>query len=258
MPDFRSMRLGRRPCDVGQIARAPQLARYVRSLSPPPASLKQRATVPYCPRLDRNNELGDCGAVGIANGARADAALRGFGLDIPTGRVVDGLYARGGYREGHPETDNGLVLVDVLQGMVRKAWDAGDQLPLTGPWATVDPDDRAMLARCMDRIGWVYAGVDLAPADMAVDLWDTSLPASAGDPMPRPDLGHCVVPLWYDGLGDDDLVHVATWGIIMRATWRWLHSRLREAHIVAWRPLVGLDYDTLCADVASFGRALAP
>lgn len=256
MPDFRTMRTGRLPCSAYVLSQAPQLSRYVRAFAPPPPSLKQRAAIPYAPRLDRNDELGDCGAVGIANGARADAALRGFGLDIPTERVVS-LYSRGGYQEGRPETDNGLVLVNVLQGMVQKAWNAGDQLPLTGPWATVDPDDRTMLARCMDKLGWLYTGVDLAPADMTAELWDTSLPASAGDPVPRPDLGHCIDLLWYDGLGDDDLVHVATWGIVMRATWRWLHSRLREAHIVAWRPLAGLDYDMLSADVTSFGRALA-
>lgn len=254
MPDFRAMRLGRRPCDPEQIARAPQLAHHVRVLRPPPASLSQRAQVPYAPKLHRNDSLGDCGAVGIANGAQADAALRGYALDIATERVVDGLYARGGYREGHPETDTGLVLVDVLQGLARKAWYAGDQLPLTGPWATVDPDDRAMLARCMDRIGWVYAGVDLAPADLAVDFWDTSLPAFAGDPVPRSDLGHCIDLYWYDGLDDTDLVHVGTWGLIMRATWRWVHSRLRESHAVIWRPLAGIDYDSLCADVETYGK----
>lgn len=253
MPDFRGMRRGRRPCDPEQLARAPTLDHHALALAPPPATLSQRAQVPYGPKLDRNNDLGDCGAVGIANGARADAALRGYSLDISTERVVSGLYARGGYREGHPETDTGLVLVDVLQGMAHQAWYAEDQLPLTGPWATIDPDDRAMLARIMERVGWVYSGVDLAPADLNSDAWDINTAAAAGDPTPSPQLAHCLDLLYYDGLSDTDLVHVATWGIIHPATWRWVHSRLREAHAAIWRLLAGIDNDRLCADLQAFG-----
>lgn len=257
MPDFRSLRRGRLPCDPGVLSRAPTLARHAIALAAPAASLSQRAKVPYAPQMHRNDELGDCGAVGIANGAQADAALRGYALDIATDRVVDGLYARGGYREGHPETDTGLVLVDVLAGLEQKAWYAEDQLPLTGPWVTIDPGDRAMLARAQECVGWVYAGVDLAPADLNVDLWDTSLPVSADDPTPSPELGHCIVIYWYAGLADDDLVFVGTWGVIMRATWRWVRSRLREAHVVLFRPVMGVDYDRVCADAAAFGRMAA-
>lgn len=42
--------------------------------------------------------------------------------------------------------------------------------------------------------------------------------------------GHLIVAWDYDGLTDDATVRVATWGKFQPATWRWLETRLNEAH----------------------------
>lgn len=247
MPNFTWMKLGRLAPDLPRLARAPTLAAHRLALAPPPASLAERGSVPYGPRLDRNDQLGDCGAVGIANGARAEAALRETRLDIPTDRVV-GLYSRFGYVAGRPETDRGVVLADVLNNMARQAWNAEEQLPLTGPWAFVNPQDRQMVARVMASIGWVYGGFNLRVADQNAKVWDIR----AGDDT-TPWGSHCMVPLYYDELGDDDLVHMATWGMIQPATWRWVKSQMEEAYAVVWHAISVIDYDRLCADLAAFG-----
>jgi hypothetical protein len=246
MPDFRRMRLGRLPHDPERLAGAPGLDGHAMALAPPPGRLDCRRTVAYAPQLDRNDQIGDCGLVGLANGARADAALQGFRLNITTETVV-GWYSRFGY----PAQDNGTVLLDVLASQAQHALQAEDQLPLTGPYATIDPQDRPMLARVMARVGWSYVGVNLAAADQVAEVWDTATPASAGDPTPGTWGRHCLDLLYYDGLDDTDLVYIATWGMIHPATWRWVRSRLDEAHAVIWRPLAGIDYDRLCADVAA-------
>jgi hypothetical protein len=249
--DFSHLHLGCNPSDPARLARAPRLDRHVMALAPPPASLSHRATIHYGQQLDDNDVLSDCGPVGLANGARADAALHGYTLNIPTAAVLN-LYGRFGYRPGVAGTDNGTVLLDLLANQATQGWWAADQLELVGPFATLDPGDRAMLARVLNRVGWGYCAVNLALADQVSLVWDTNTPASAGDPTPGSWGGHCLVPLYYDGLADDDLIYLATWGMIHPARWRWWRSRVREAHAVMWRPLAGVDYDRLCADVATF------
>lgn len=250
MTNFRGMQLGRLPYDSAQVARAPQLEGRFRVLAAPPWRL-HRENILYQPGLDRNDVLGDCGAVGIANGARAEAALQDFSIDISTDQVV-ALYERFGYRPDDPKSDQGVRLLDVLTSQSQKAWLAEDQMPLTGPWATFDPQDRIMAARVMSNVGWCYSGFDLALADQEADVWDTATPASAGDSTPGSWGGHCADELYYNGLEDTDLVYLATWGKVHPATWRWIKSRKVETHAVLWRPIAGIDYERLCEDVASF------
>ncbi len=250
MRDFRAMRHGRLPHDPERLARAPRLDGHVFALAPPPAALA-RGHVAYAPQMDDNDKVGDCGAVGLANGARAVAALRGNALDIATAAVL-AFYARMGYRLGPPVVDPGMRLLDALAAQAAQAWMAKEQLPLTGPFASFDPADRMMAARAMDQIGWAYCGFALALSDQRADVWDTETPASAGDPTPGSWACHCMDLLYYDGLSDTDLVYLATWGMIQRATWRWVQSRMDEAHVVIWRLVAGIDYDRLRADCAAF------
>jgi hypothetical protein len=254
MPDFSRMQLGRKPLDAALIAGLPTLDCHDFALAPPPASLAQRRTLNYGLQMYANDRVGDCGLAGIANGASAEAALQGYALGIGVERVL-AFYGRFGYRPDDPKTDQGVVLTDVLANQAQQAFYAEDQLPLTGPYATIDPHDRAMLARVMDQVGWVYGGVSLAKADQVADVWDTNTPASAGDPTPGSWGGHCALPLYHTGFDDTDLVYFGTWGREHPATWRWVESRLAEAHAIIWRPIAGVDNDRLCADLAAMAVA---
>jgi hypothetical protein len=212
-------------------------------LTPALAALAARKAIDFGVQCDANDHVGNCAFVGIANGARADAALRGFKVNITTPTVL-GWYGRAGY----PQQDNGAVLLDVLASQLGQAFMAEQQLPLCGPFATLDVRNRGLLARAMERVGWVYPGFALAVADQVADVWDINTPAAAGDPTPGSWGGHCADMLWCNGIDDDSLVFLATWGIIHPATWRWVDSRMEEAHVVIWRSVQGIDYDRLAAD----------
>jgi len=84
-----------------------------------------------------------------------------------------------------------------------------------------------------------YFGVQLALADQASigAVWNADTPASAGDPTPGSWGGHCLDGWSYEGTGDADIVTLLTWGTTQRCTWRWLRSRLVEAHGILWPQL---------------------
>jgi hypothetical protein len=205
--------------------------------------------------MDRNDELGDCTAVGYANAARGMALLNGFGIDIPTDDVVSFYSDSTGYNPSDASTDQGAVELDVLAHQLKAGFarTSGDRTPLVADFATFDPADRATFASTLARIGPVYLGVNLASADLDTSLtWDTTTP---GDQTPGSWGGHALIAWDYTGLGDGDTVRLATWGTLQPCTWRWLASRCEEAHVLIWRQLMkstrlnfaGLDYDGLRA-----------
>lgn len=232
---FIERKLGRKKHTADAIARAPL---YAKASAPPPAVL-DRSKIAYQPELDDNDTLGNCTAVGYANGARAVAALAGITINIPTSTVVTFYSDSTGYNPADPSTDQGGNELAVLLYALQKGFPAGDQLMLAGNYGTMDPTDRFANADAMARYGFVYSGLALAKADQNDDseVWDTDTPASAGDPTPGSWGDHCAL-LWdYTGLEDTDIVTVATWGFKKRATWRWVKSRQEEAHSVSWRNL---------------------
>src|SRR6185437_5713074 len=169
------MKLGRLPHDPAALACAPQLVGVMRAAPPPP--VLNRSHIPFVPGLDRNDELGDCTAVGIANCARGMALLNGFGIDIPTERVVSFYSASAGYDPARPATDRGAVELDVLGYQFAHGFDPTSQRRLVGNFATFDPSDRATFATALARLGPVYLGVNLAAADIDISrIWDTSTP----------------------------------------------------------------------------------
>ncbi len=220
-----------------------------------------RERIDPAPRMLGNDVLGDCTAAGIGNHIRATAALAGYQVAVDTDDAVR-FYARStGYVPGNPQTDQGGVEVDVLVTALRAGYVLADQtlFPL---WGSVDAGDLNGIRNITAGLSAAYLGVRLAQADMWEDaagslapVWDTVTPASHGDPTPGSAGGHCLL-LWdYDGTADTDLVTLLTWGALQKATWRWLRSRLMEAHGLAWRQLLpngmlaptGQDWDALVA-----------
>jgi hypothetical protein len=155
------------------------------------------------------------------------------------------------------------VLTDVLAYQADRGFNPGGDL-LTGPWATVDPFDRSMLALGMETFGVVVLGVALSEADMnrVGQTWDVGVMSTGGDPTPGSAGLHCLLGWSYDGLADGSRVQLATWGALQAATFRWLERAIREAHVVVWRPLLrtagvnwsGVDYGQMVAEAQAFGE----
>ncbi|GBQ13026.1 hypothetical protein AA16663_1350 [Komagataeibacter rhaeticus DSM 16663] len=220
-----------------------------------------RSQIDPAPRMLGNDMAGDCTAAGIGNHIRATAALGGYQIAV-TATDALGFYARStGYVPGNPATDHGGIEVDILTTALRSGYALADQtlFPL---WGSAEADDLNGIRNITAGLSAAYLGVRLATADMWTDtanalapVWDTHTPAWRGDPTPGSAGGHCLL-LWdYTGTDDTDLVTLLTWGTRQKATWRWLRSRLMEAHGLAWRQLLppgaltpaGQDWEALTA-----------
>ena len=250
---FRDMKLGRigRPLPPG----VPSLREHAVAGMVAPARLL-RDDVEYRPAMDGNDAVGDCTCAAVSNAIRAQAALRGYQVAIPTGRVLDLYRAVSGYDPARPATDTGAFEVDVLTYQVRHGFATGGQTPYVGLWANIGPGDLNLVRLAMAQLGSVYLGIDLALADQQGDVWDTGMPASYGDPTPGSWGSHAVLGWAYSGLEDTDLVQMVTWGRLQPATWRWFRSRVTEAHAL-FHPqmegdLTGIDLDALRGELAEF------
>ncbi len=258
------MKLGLLPARPSDLARAPRLGAHPIARRVAQPSLDRR-TVSFAPCSFGNNVLSDCTAAAMGNAALALGALDGF-VPLVTMPAVEAFYsATSGYVPGQPATDVGAVLTDVLAYQARSGFNSGSDL-LTGPWATVDPYDRNMLAVGMETLGVVVLGVALSLADMnrVGQVWDVGVMSTGGDPTPGSAGLHCLLGWSYDGLADGSLVQLATWGALQAATWRWLERAIREAHVLVWRPLLktagvnwsGIAYDQMVAEAQAFGSGV--
>ena len=226
------MRLGRLPADLARLAAAERHL-FAFTAAPP---VVDRSAIDFTPRLFRNDTLPDCSAVALANTARAQGALAGFEPVVIEQKVVDfyGLcVGRAGASDAELEATDGAMLLDVLDRQAVHGFDVGQQVPLVGTAGVVETN-RNSLARGIAR-GAGYWGIDLYERDMEMPaVWDDD------GTKPRGSLvgGHAVIGFDYTGLGDADTVRIGTWGAWQASSWRWVASRIREAHAVTWRQLM--------------------
>ena len=207
-----------------------------------PARL-DRSGINPAPLMLGNDVLGDCTSAGIGNHIRATSALGGFQTAITTAQAV-AFYSRStGYVPGDPGTDNGGVEVDVLTCAQRDGYALANQI-LFPLWGSAEPSDLNGIRNITAGLSAAYLGVQLATADIWEDqdgnlppVWDTESPADHGDPTPGSAGGHCLLLWEYAGTADTDLVTLLTWGSLQKATWRWVRSRIMEAHGLAWGQL---------------------
>jgi hypothetical protein len=226
------MRLGRDAANPIQLDQAP--AHRFGSVPPPPVLM--RSLVDIVPGLYDNDTTPDCTAVALANVARCIAYLNGYDL------LVDPTTPRAFYGQcvGNPPNlvaTNGAVAVEVLQLQARSGFNIGNQ-SLVGNWGTIRRLRRVFLADAMNRLGPTYLGVYLREREMeTTGTWDLQDGRDDGAVV-----GGHMIPGWcYNGLADDSLVWIGTWGRWQAVTWAWLESQLEEAHTVAYRQLARSD-----------------
>lgn len=255
------MKCGLIPHDPVKLAKAPRIDKHALASMVSPTTLN-RAGINYLPLLGDNDKIGDCTSVGLANYAIGVGSLTQSPPPIDTAHIVDFYSHSTNYDpskvlpNGTNPTDTGAQELDILAYQLQHGYKINNDL-LVGDWATYIPQDGNLMRNVVTYYGLSYLGVALGLADQTDNVWDTTNP---GDQTPG-SWGYHSLNIWdFDGIGDTDLVSLVTWGSIQKATWRWIRSRVTEAHVVIFRQLlqpnnqnwIGLDYDTLKADLQTY------
>ena len=256
MIEARPRRLGRLHHDPVAVARAPRLADD-RFAAMAPAPVVDRRAVAFRPRMFGNDILPVCTCAALANAALAMSALNGFQTLI-VDAAVPAFYAAclgmPGASAAELAGTDGAVAMDVLRRQITAGFDVGQETRLVALFGTV-PLDRARLAAGIARLGVGYWGVRLHARDM--DAAGSIVPWDDDHRDPGPVEGGHMLNGWdYTGLGDTDLVRLATWGGFKAATWRWVEARLDEAYGLIWRQLARADGQDLGLDLGALEAAL--
>jgi len=210
-----------------------QLGKFVSKLrlDPPPASRLWSPAVKKRWQMFRNDEIGDCGPVGVAHqhmcwSANSDGHDRMY---MPTIEEVIKVYGDvGGYVEGKPWTDQGVVMLDLM-----KYWRihgfAGRRI---GAYASLyQPGhaiDRKLFAAAVNIFGGVAIGLRLPIGAQRYEVWRApKRQFRFGRWAPNSWGGHYVPVVDYD----QELLTCITWGVEKKLSWNFLEAYCDEAYV---------------------------
>jgi hypothetical protein len=169
--------------------------------------------------LFRNDEIGDCGPVSVANDRiLVTSRLTPDRVHVPALAAVLDLYKRSG-NPGFPADDNGVVLADMLAQVLKGGLDGVKCLA----YAQVNVKDQAELDAAIAIFGGVLLGVTLQQAQQAqtdAGKWDYKPSNLWG--------GHAVLS------GAETPVRVVTWAKGVTLTQAFVDHQLDEAWVVIW------------------------
>jgi len=241
MVDHSKMKLGKKPAVHDQ--RTLQLASYLATHLPtPPAAVNWSSKVHQWP-MYMNDSLGDCTCAAAGHQIQAwTADGQKHEVDVSDAAILKMYEDVGGYRPGHPETDNGAVELFILNYW-RKIGCGGHKI---GAFMSVSPQSTTLVKDGIYLFGGLYTGIALPISAQNQQVWDVPPGGIIGAGFPGSWGGHAVPILDYDLRG----LTCITWGQTKRMTWAFLKLYCDEAYAI-------LSTDFLLAGKAPNGFNLA-
>lgn len=210
MTEIRRFKLGRKA--VKTDSRTLKVRAYLTSALPaPPASVDWSKGQTAWGML-RNDTLGDCTIAGAMH------AIMGWGLNAGTEATFTDDDALSyyetfdGYEDGDPSTDNGGVLLDVLNDWKQSGIESESAVNYEPhkivAFASVDPTNLNEVKSALSIFGPLYCGLSFPNSAMDQSSWELTSDTSI-------DGGHCVVMIGYNATGPVFI----SWGALYQATW---------------------------------------
>lgn len=230
------------------------LAAYLQPLALPqiPAQCAWSSKVPSWP-MYLNDQIGDCAIAGPAHLVQSWTANDGK-MQVPTDeQVIAGYQQIGHYDPRDPGSDNGCVLLDVMNAWRGEGLFGGHKI---GAFAAVTPAEHHMICAAIYLTGGLTIGLALPEAAQDMQVWQApSRYHRFGRYAPGSWGGHCVVLTDYDEHG----LTCVTWGGLKRMSWNFLSAYCDEAFAAIspdWlgpdgRAPNGFDTRALMADLAA-------
>lgn len=229
------VKLGKRPAKHDP--RTLRLASYLSParLPPIPESVAWSSKVPNWP-MYANDQIGDCAIAGPAHQVQAWSFNDDDTPDFtPTDEQVIGGYMRvGGYDPNNPASDNGSVLLDVMNAWRREGL-FGRKI---GAFVSVSPSQHDLVAAGIYLFGGLCIGLNLPRACQDHEVWKAPgrfhrwgqwAPGSWG--------GHCVEVVDYDS----HYLTCVTWGGLKKMSWAFFDAYCDEAFAMIAPEWLGTD-----------------
>ncbi len=227
------MKLGKLP--ARHDPRTVRLAPHVAALPPPPSLIDYSLRVSKLgPML--NDQIGDCGLAGPGHYMQC-ATAENYAEFIPPDAAIQAAYQEvGGYVPGRDETDNGVILLNVMNYW-RRTGIAGHKID---GYAALDLRNRELFKQALYLGGGLILGFDLPLTAQSQTRW--SLDFGTHDGQAGTWGGHCVNAVAYRDIGArDDGLLVISWGKKIWVSWSFLDAMADEAYVPISRDWADAD-----------------
>ena len=199
------------------------------------AILRAEALPPVIPAIDwgaklpddvgmmRNDQIGDCTCAGVGHLVQTWTSITGAEVTISDDDIVAAYSAITGYTPDDPSTDQGAVLLDVLNYW-RNTGIGGHKI---GAYALVDHTNVVEVQTAMFLFGGLYTGAQLPMSAQSSigTLWSE---VAAGGTDRGSWGGHCLAAVAYNPYG----ITYLTWGARQLATWAWENAYADEMYAI--------------------------
>lgn len=223
-------RLGKLPARID--ARTFKLQAYAAALPSAPEKCDRTASITNLGTM-ANDSIGDCTCAAAGHMIQAWTAEDGSQVIIPDESIINMYEAVSGYRPDNPTSDNGAIVLDVLNNW-RKAGLDGHRL---GAYAALRLKNRAEVKQAIYYFGGAYTGLLLPLSAQSQKLWSLTPQGLEGTGAPASWGGHAVPLVAYDEIGPICI----TWGSYMQMTWEFYDAYCEEAYACFSTDIVGAD-----------------
>lgn len=217
------MKLGKRAPRID--SRTLKLARYFTPelpLAPPAVDWSAKVTNLG---MMKNDEEGDCAEASPGHMEQCWTAANGSQVIISDADIIGAYSAITGYVPGDPSTDNGSVMLDVMNYW-RKTGIGGRKI---AAFAALDLSNEEHFRQAIWLFGGVNIGAALSISDQNQEVWSIAISGDLGDPTPGSWGGHSYPIVGYDmATGRYKCI---TWGAPKYLTFDWMRAKVDEAFV---------------------------
>lgn len=225
-----SRKLGRKPARLD--SRTLKLAAYAEGLPSAPPACDLTARLSNLGQMG-NDQLGDCTCAAVGHMIQAWTVEDETQIIVPDADIVKMYSEVSGYIPGDESTDNGAVVLDVLNYWRKTGLD-GHRL---GAYAELRLRNQQEVMKSIYYFGAAYVGLSLPLSAQKQAIWNVPEEGASGAGQAGSWGGHAIPFVAYNATGPICI----TWGQLQQMTWDFYDAYGEEAYACFGRDIVGSD-----------------